>query len=291
MDLFMTRRGIPGHIPDLPLPLYLHSVGRKRFDMDEKEVNPSFKNKFIELTFCESGSGRMFLYNQEFSLSREEMFIYHSREEHRTVSDSDMWNVYFICFDGPFAEAILDQFQYPRRMKFSLGYFLPRFEELINLCSNNSSTAVRRCSELVMDILYNCVVSRTIEEYGRRLCEIVNFIEENLSDPALNVNLLEENFGIHRTTLNRIFRKELKVSPKTYINDLRHSRARSLLVSSDLSIREIALQCGFQSSSVFNFSFRKRARKTPSEYRELMKQLGKEPSIDSKEKMDSLFRL
>ncbi|MBR9904309.1 MAG: helix-turn-helix domain-containing protein, partial [Gammaproteobacteria bacterium] len=55
--------------------------------------------------------------------------------------------------------------------------------------------------------------------------------------------------------------------PHRYVLNRRLTRARHLLVESFLNMTEIALQCGFGSSSHFSNRFRAETGVSPTEYR------------------------
>ena len=68
--------------------------------------------------------------------------------------------------------------------------------------------------------------------------------------------------------LSRLFKKETGVSINQYVNDRRIAQAKELLISTDVSINEVALRSGFSSSSYFITSFRKLTGETPQKFRE-----------------------
>lgn len=68
----------------------------------------------------------------------------------------------------------------------------------------------------------------------------------------------------------RCFQERLGTTPFAYLQDYRVQRACELLARSDLPIGEIALQCGFGSSSYFGRIFREKVGKSPNTYRKEM---------------------
>jgi AraC-type DNA-binding domain-containing proteins len=69
--------------------------------------------------------------------------------------------------------------------------------------------------------------------------------------------------------LTHCFRQELGTTPVEYLNRYRVLQARRLLVESDKSITNIALEVGFSSSSYFSRVFRKEVGLSPEAYRRL----------------------
>lgn len=88
-----------------------------------------------------------------------------------------------------------------------------------------------------------------------RLQEAVALMESNLEEP-LSMDELARHVGLSGRQLERLFRDVLKCSPHGYYLALRLRRARSLLLSSGMSIIDIAAACGFRSVSHFTRRYR-----------------------------------
>jgi AraC family transcriptional regulator len=65
----------------------------------------------------------------------------------------------------------------------------------------------------------------------------------------------------------RVFRKETGKAPMEYVQALRLERSKKLLLAGNRTITDIALECGFGSSSYLSACFQKRYKMTPREYR------------------------
>lgn len=87
------------------------------------------------------------------------------------------------------------------------------------------------------------------------LTRAIALIEENLDDPIPTCELAD-HLGISTRQLERLFGRFLNTSPKKYIMDQRLHRARNLIVQTEQSITEIAMACGFNSTSHFSKVFR-----------------------------------
>jgi AraC family transcriptional regulator of adaptative response / methylphosphotriester-DNA alkyltransferase methyltransferase len=73
--------------------------------------------------------------------------------------------------------------------------------------------------------------------------------------------------GISQNHLIYLFRQQFQMTPVEYINTLRVEKARQMLLSTDGSILNIALVCGFGSLSTFYEFFKKQVGMPPNEYR------------------------
>jgi transcriptional regulator GlxA family with amidase domain len=92
---------------------------------------------------------------------------------------------------------------------------------------------------------------------------ISDHLDEDLSVPALaeRAFMSERNFA-------RVFRREVGISPASYVESLRVERAKLLLESTPLSIQEVGRRCGFGTVETLRRSFSRGVGATPAEYRD-----------------------
>ena len=96
-----------------------------------------------------------------------------------------------------------------------------------------------------------------------RLLAIIAAMEEQSEDP-LDAAALAAIGGISIRQMERLFQHRLQARPMEIYRKLRLERAEQLLIYSHLSIRDVALACGFSSLSLFSRAFRARYGKPPS---------------------------
>ena len=89
----------------------------------------------------------------------------------------------------------------------------------------------------------------------------------NMFAPDLTLEQMAEHFKTGKRTLSRMFVKQLNLSPIQYVISMRMKYAAQLLRSNNLSIREIAEECGYRDTSFFIAEFKKYFQKTPLEFR------------------------
>jgi len=108
-----------------------------------------------------------------------------------------------------------------------------------------------------------------VERVGTRnpaILEAVRAMEANVAEP-LDLDALAHVAGLSPRQLNRLFTDKLGRSTMRYYRDLRLDKAQSLLRNSSLSLTEIALACGFASSSHFSRAYAASFGQPPSAYR------------------------
>ena len=98
------------------------------------------------------------------------------------------------------------------------------------------------------------------------LSDALLIMESNLEAP-LTISEIAELAGTSSRQLDRLFRKHLNTAPSTHYRDLRIFRACGLLKQSRLTVAEIAVGCGFQSSSHLSKHFKPKMGTSPLKYR------------------------
>lgn len=105
-------------------------------------------------------------------------------------------------------------------------------------------------------------VSYQIGSRNPRLIAAVTLMMENIEVP-LSLDEIANSVNGSRRQLERLFTEKLGMSPSRYYKKLRIEQGHSLLRETDLSLMEIALACGFNSTDVFSRSYRERFGQTP----------------------------
>jgi AraC-like DNA-binding protein len=94
----------------------------------------------------------------------------------------------------------------------------------------------------------------------------VNFIHNHLHE-IQDVKAVAKKVRLSVVGLNLIFQKEIKMSCAEYLKTIRMKRARNLLVDSQIFIKEIADQLGFDNPAAFGNAFKRHWGESPQEYR------------------------
>lgn len=98
------------------------------------------------------------------------------------------------------------------------------------------------------------------------LLRIRETIHDGFKTPA-SLAVLAADAGVHRGQLTREFRRHFGVTIGEYIRARRASRAWDLVTRSDLSLVEIAGECGFADQSHLTRAFRRAYGTTPGRHR------------------------
>lgn len=100
----------------------------------------------------------------------------------------------------------------------------------------------------------------------KTLAKIAKVIEDNISDPDLNVNLLCEKSDIPNKQLYRLIKKYMGIGPLDYIRRVRLQKAAVLLSQHRFTVAEISYMVGFKTPSYFAKCFQNQYGVKPSLY-------------------------
>ncbi|MEM9920209.1 MAG: AraC family transcriptional regulator [Bacteroidota bacterium] len=98
-----------------------------------------------------------------------------------------------------------------------------------------------------------------------RLAFIIDYIRKNLHK-NLTIKELSDKTHMSESNFHRVFKNELDVSPIEFINNERIKLATSLLQNPHKKIKEVYMECGFNSLSYFIRIFKKKLQLSPKAY-------------------------
>ncbi len=98
----------------------------------------------------------------------------------------------------------------------------------------------------------------------------ITYIRDNFRN-KITVKSIAKGVNLSESHLFSVFKKEIGISPITYLNNYRLSVAADELIKTDKTVVEIADIVGIGDSVYFNKMFRKAYQMSPSKYRKLYK--------------------
>ena len=146
-----------------------------------------------------------------------------------------------------------------------------RIYEIIYACRNDQLPHEMRLSEKLYALLIACLLGQTDEadtpSEDTPIQSAIRFIRKNyhldltLEDMAQQASMSKYHFS-------RLFKKSCGYSPHEFLTLTRLNRAKHLLKTTDLPIKQIALEIGYQSVASFSNTFASRVGVTPSRFRQ-----------------------
>ena len=94
--------------------------------------------------------------------------------------------------------------------------------------------------------------------------KVEKIVLTNLEDVDFSINELSRELHLSRSQVHRKIKALTGMSAAIYVRSVRLQKARELLQSPELSISEVAYQCGFKSPVYFSQVFKETLGVSPS---------------------------
>lgn len=111
-------------------------------------------------------------------------------------------------------------------------------------------------------------VSNADSSLPKSLKDILDYVNKNFAS-IHTINEISEKFFISLSTLERLFKKHLSMTPKRYLEDKKLQNA-CLLLRQNASVTEACFESGFEDYSHFISIFKKRFDTTPLQYKKAL---------------------
>lgn len=231
------------------------------------------RGQFAGFRYTLAGAGRLRYDGMEYAVPMGKAMLLHAPRHHRcwVPAHVDSWRFAFACFTGNEALRILSAIEEQNGPVFDLSpnadaiRVLRRILRLNDVRGEHSRFELSRLAyEFTISLLEDTLSPGGDEpDWLRR---VKRYAAANVAED-ISVSKLAAVAGYSRFHFTHVFTEHEKMSPQDYVTELRTGRAKELLYGTDLSIKEIAVRCGFSSASYFCRRFRKHVGRSPGAYR------------------------
>ena len=281
-------------IYDIQNEQFLLRIFESKAEFNRRDFTPHHHSAF-EISYIKSGRGVYRIGEREVEIHQGDIYLFSTNEVHCITEIHDnspmvLLNIHFVprFIWSPSGNALDRRF---------LRIFLDRGENFFNRLDRNNPTTAKvadlilqmqeeadsrsEAYELMLktyllNILvllirnYNYVSKSAADTFRSEklilMESTLRYIDENIT-AALTLEELAKKAGMSRTYFSSVFKSLNGLTPWEYIGLKRIERAKRLLLTSDKSVLEISLDCGFNSISQFNRQFKHITGRTPLEYK------------------------
>jgi AraC-like DNA-binding protein len=268
--LYLNVAGYARIAPLLEYPPRVHPSGYF-FTWEKGRVLQEYQINYIT-----EGSGILETATDQFAVSPGSVIILRPGMWHRYRPDTSTgWNEHYIGFDGEFCTRLFQEgFFAANRPVLYIGFqenILQLFFEIIQSVKEEktghqqviAATTILMVSKILSVIRNQEFAGKSIERTIQKACL---YFRENLNK-NINIEKLAQELNVGYSYFRQMFRKYTGISPTQYHLSLRIQKARNLLVSTDQSFKEIAIDLGFESYFYFSRIFKDKTGQSPMEFR------------------------
>lgn len=185
------------------------------------------------------------------------------------------WEEYWVGFNGWYPEQMMANFFRPDKPFITVGAnatFLDLFQKLIEAVQKASIGYHQIIPGLVLQMLGLVNVMAAHQKAGydpeEQLINKAKFLLQESLQSSVNVEQLAQQLPMGYSKFRKLFKAFTGQSPNQYHLNLKLEKARELLLSTTLSVSEIAYQIGFESVFYFSRLFKKKYDVSPKLFRE-----------------------
>ncbi|MDO5517560.1 MAG: AraC family transcriptional regulator [Clostridium sp.] len=248
-------------------------IGAGRQDcFDMHSFGPGMRNCYI-IHYIIKGSGTFVVNNTKYKINEGESFII---APYTTVwyfpDKRTPWEYTWIEFSGEYVNQILSNMSIsinnPIFPYIEKKYILKYFERAVN--GNLLQEKKNEAAGIVYTIL-GCIgdvlsqIGNNLSENDIRLSNAITYIHTNYYCQNFKVEKLCCMLNLSRTTLYRLFKEDIGMSPMEYLKKYRIEQAKKMLLKK-ASVKSTALSCGFTDPLYFSKQFTQVVGVCPSKY-------------------------
>lgn len=231
---------------------------------------PAIRQHYL-VHYVTRGKGRLWMNDTCYVIEKDTMFLIRPGITCVYQADKDdPWEYCWICIDGYDVENMLNNSGFD---KVNLLFFDKSNGEVRDAMLNFIFyfSKYKNNEYMLLSRLYNIFGHMKIQMKKQQAKSIhveraIDYIYENYSK-NISVTDIAEYLGIDRTYLYRLFKEEYNMSPQKYLLNFRLKTAMNKLEGGNMSIADIAYNCGFNDASAFCHQFKKVYKDTPLNYR------------------------
>lgn len=259
--------------PGDPYPTRGHAYGYY-FHVDEgRELNE------YQLLYVPEGGGVFRSATiEETEIHEGDMFLLFPGEWHTYHPKPDTgWKSYWIGFKGKnIDDRVLHGFLRKEKPIYHIGFshtIVRLYEQALGAAQEEQAYAQQLLAGIVNHIIGTMYsLERNIElNKNHAHIDMVRRARLRIYDAlesSLTIQQIAEELGVSYSNFRKLFKEYTGLSPATYQQDLKLQRAKELLSTTNLSIKEIAYRLNFDSPDYFSAKFKIKTGRKPSEMRD-----------------------
>lgn len=116
------------------------------------------------------------------------------------------------------------------------------------------------------ELLFELPISEAIPD--DTAIRILEYLKDHISE-SFGLRDMAKHFGFNTQRISKLMKEYIGTSYKDYISTLRLRKAINMLIYSDLTIGEVAFECGFESANYFGDFFHGKMGMSPRNYRNI----------------------
>lgn len=260
--------------PGAPYPIHGHADG---YYFDTKRGRRLCE---YQLLYIAEGKGTFESSSQpRISLRQGDLFLLFPGEWHTYHPDAETgWKSYWIGFKGHnMDDRVNAGFLWKAKPIYHVGYsdsVVRLYDDAISTARQETAYAQQMLAGIVnhlIGLMYSLERKLVLSKEQNKV-ELINRARKRIRESLesnLTIQQVAEELGVSYSNFRKIFKDFMGVAPAMYQQDLKLQRAKELLTTTSLSIKEIAYMLNFESPDYFSAKFKIKTGMKPGAFRNL----------------------
>ena len=263
------------------LSYHLLCISKQRYDNDWQCTFNA--HHYTELFYVISGHGEFLVNDERFDIHPDDMIIINPNVLHTEVKLKETPMEYIVVGIEGLQFTNIDQGVV--RKDFSIHSYRDHKEDILYYLNAllKEQELKRQYYEMICQNQLQILVINMLRHASsdlvvvpaKKIAKECRFIEQYIANhyrENITLDLLSEKTFMNKFYMVHAFKQYKGISPINYLIQLRVTKAKELLATTDRSIAQISDDCGFSSQSYFSQVFKKETHMTPNEYRKIVLQ-------------------
>ncbi len=260
------------------------------YDCYKSNINKTMKDghyhNYYEIYYLVSGKCDYCIDNVIYSLESNGLIFIPNNVIHKTVYKVDDYERIVLNFTGDYIDPLLvnnltDVFVCNLKNPVDVDYIAHIFRNINTNVYNKDdlSRLLLRCHITEILAYIACHYSDSALNYANThdpISKALSYISKNYTHDITLENMAAMS-GYNKEYFSRLFKKSVGTGYKEYVLLTRLSAAERLMMTSNKSIKEVAMQCGFNDSNHFSSVFKKLYGTSPLKYKQIQHLKHKKP--------------
>ena len=227
------------------------------------------------LVYVTRGEGKFQSVNcPEEKITKGDAFLLFPGEWHTYQPTKNIgWDEYFVALRGEYFDKLLNKIIHHETPIFHIGIndqIVKHFGEMLDCAQAQKAGFQAVLSGIMMHTIGLIYSISKNQDYGsasmQKIQEACVLMRENIynkftpEDIASSINMSYSNF-------RKSFKQYTGIAPHQYMLQLKLSKVKDLLSSTEMSIQDIAMKLNFESADYFSYFFRSKTGINPLSYR------------------------
>ncbi|MFP4561935.1 MAG: AraC family transcriptional regulator [Spirochaetia bacterium] len=264
-------------------PGTIYPPGKKKHPPEYRSVGTSGRvlNEF-QIVYLSGGRGKLRMRQGEYPLSAGMAFLVFPGVWHWYASDLETgWDEYWVGFKGRYAQTLLENgILSTDRPVIEVGIsstITHLFHEMFETAEREPPGFQPKLAGSVIRLLAYSLSYASQQSHGdetERIVQQARISMENHLFDNLDMEELSGQLEISYTHFRTLFKNYTGQSPYQYYLNMKINKAKEMLETGELSVKEVALDLAFENQYYFSRLFKKKTGVSPScWYRECIEQL------------------